>query len=237
MEIKSKVCKKCGIDKILTDYSPDKRASDGRQGRCRSCCTAAHKERYWKDPEKARAQKRNDRVVNPEKYKQYSKASRERNADKVAARKKEYYKKKRKDPVWQAEQAWKYAQKRQERLAYLREYSERNSESIVARARQWKIDNPERAAASARNSAAKRNKAISDGIDVETFAEWTSAQIKECYWCGVSCGEGFHVDHYVPLIRGGKHALDNLVISCAPCNLKKNAKDPIEFAKTLGRLF
>lgn len=44
-----------------------------------------------------------------------------------------------------------------------------------------------------------------------------------CRYCGVN-GKAFelHVDHVVPLARGGESTLDNLATACAPCNLGKS---------------
>ena len=39
----------------------------------------------------------------------------------------------------------------------------------------------------------------------------------------------YHVDHIVPLSKGGEHQEWNLVIACAPCNLAKGACDAAEF--------
>lgn len=59
-----------------------------------------------------------------------------------------------------------------------------------------------------------------------------------CYWCdkkiskvGDKC-----YDHYVPLAKGGKNTIDNLVVSCRSCNSKKHAKYPYVFANERGRL-
>lgn len=42
------------------------------------------------------------------------------------------------------------------------------------------------------------------------------------------CPSAFeHWDHYVPLSRGGRHEVGNVVPSCADCNLHKSAKLPI----------
>lgn len=38
-----------------------------------------------------------------------------------------------------------------------------------------------------------------------------------------------HVDHALPLARGGRNNFDNLVLSCMRCNLQKNNKTPQEF--------
>jgi len=59
---------------------------------------------------------------------------------------------------------------------------------------------------------------------------------KYCYWCNIKLDNNYHIDHYVPLSKGGEHTISNLVISCPSCNLRKNAKDPYEFALTKGRL-
>jgi 5-methylcytosine-specific restriction endonuclease McrA len=50
-----------------------------------------------------------------------------------------------------------------------------------------------------------------------------------CYLCGrlVPLGER-HVDHIMPLSKGGKHRPSNLAIACATCNRVKNAKLPEE---------
>ena len=42
-----------------------------------------------------------------------------------------------------------------------------------------------------------------------------------CAYCG---GPFEHVDHVIPVSRGGLHCLSNLRPACAPCNLSKGAK-------------
>jgi 5-methylcytosine-specific restriction endonuclease McrA len=44
-----------------------------------------------------------------------------------------------------------------------------------------------------------------------------------------------HVDHIVPLIKGGTNNPDNLQYTCDSCNLLKGSKDPIAFAQERGR--
>jgi 5-methylcytosine-specific restriction endonuclease McrA len=54
-----------------------------------------------------------------------------------------------------------------------------------------------------------------------------------CWWCGKEWGEKYHVDHRIPLSRGGTNYVNNLVIACEGCNLSKNNKMPWEW---IGRL-
>jgi 5-methylcytosine-specific restriction endonuclease McrA len=84
---------------------------------------------------------------------------------------------------------------------------------------------------------ARRRAQEAGGDSTAAVAAWVAAAPKVCHWCGIPCTAGYHVDHYVPLSKGGKHAVSNLVIACGPCNLRKNAKCPYEFARTFGRLF
>jgi hypothetical protein len=43
-----------------------------------------------------------------------------------------------------------------------------------------------------------------------------------CAYCGSE--EDLHVDHRIPLARGGSNSFDNLVTACGPCNLSKGPK-------------
>ncbi|WP_202495510.1 HNH endonuclease [Streptomyces sp. SID4982] len=59
---------------------------------------------------------------------------------------------------------------------------------------------------------------------------------RPCVYCGrLPHLVKIHVDHAIPLSRGGSDAWHNLVPACEPCNLKKHAKTPEEFLASLGR--
>lgn len=50
-----------------------------------------------------------------------------------------------------------------------------------------------------------------------------------CWWCGQFVGTSYHIDHRIPLARGGTNFPNNLCISCVKCNLSKGAKMPWEW--------
>ena len=86
-----------------------------------------------------------------------------------------------------------------------------------------------------KNSVYRRRAIMKKGdvksIDIQRLIE-SSAR---CYWCNNKLIEA-HIDHYIPLSKGGLHTLSNLVVSCPSCNHKKYSKDPIVFANENGRL-
>ena len=82
----------------------------------------------------------------------------------------------------------------------------------------------------------------------QVFHEDYTSQLKEvkslkaftCYWCGKKHDiKDLHLDHIIPLSKGGADTWGNIALSCKHCNLSKNNKLPEEFNKTLEqpRLF
>jgi len=118
---------------------------------------------------------------------------------------------------------------REEKIKYDKKYAKKNRSTKIKRAVEWQKNNKERRRDIVFNYDSKRRAFKSCGASLSEVRKWRNVQIKECYWCGVSCQENYHVDHYVPLSKGGKHEIKNLVISCPSCNLRKNAKMPDEW--------
>jgi hypothetical protein len=92
-----------------------------------------------------------------------------------------------------------------------------------ARTRAWHQLHPE-----ARRNARYRRRAVMRASDVSTrdLAALIADQ-RECAICCVRLSDEAHlptskqVDHIIPICVGGTHALDNLRIVCAHCNLTR----------------
>ncbi len=65
------------------------------------------------------------------------------------------------------------------------------------------------------------------------FHSFVLAQIKKqnffCFYCHEHVTNEYHVDHQVPLSKGGSNNTKNLVISCSTCNLVKSDKVDEDF--------
>jgi len=64
--------------------------------------------------------------------------------------------------------------------------------------------------------------------DVETWEDIKAYYNNCCSYCGEK-SSNLTVDHIVPISRGGKNALSNMVPACPHCNCSKNNKDLIDW--------
>ena len=98
---------------------------------------------------------------------------------------------------------------------------EANREAVLERQRRWRKANPEKRRAANAARRAREREAHIEHVDYQEIYQrdnWT------CQLCGVDLkdrpGE-IHVDHIVPLARGGLHYRANLWTTCQTCNLSK----------------
>jgi 5-methylcytosine-specific restriction endonuclease McrA len=101
--------------------------------------------------------------------------------------------------------------------------------------RVWKKANPERVRADA-NVRRARQLAAEGSHTANELKALFKAQKGKCAYCSQSIRKGYHVDHVIPLARGGSNWISNIAFACARCNTSKGATDPIVYAQRLGRL-
>lgn len=137
-----------------------------------------------------------------------------------------------------AKEASREAKRRKARDHYLanrerilergRKWREANRDKCMALQKAWRDRNQDRRRADKRvRKAAKR---------ITLVRELTRLQRGRCAYCRVRLGNEFHVDHVMPLKRGGPDRRSNLQLACVDCNQSKAARDPVEFARSIGRL-
>ena len=87
----------------------------------------------------------------------------------------------------------------------------------------------------------RRRRALKKGLSVEKVPKTTELLAKQGGMCASCKCKGsdvkWHMDHIIPLSKGGGHVKDNVQILCAPCNLKKGNMTPEKWALINGRFF
>lgn len=195
-----KTCTKCGAAKFPDEFSRDKTRKDGRFPQCKECTRSDNRARY---------------KANPEPWLAASKKWRAENAERDAEL---------------------HAKRHQERMASDPSYRERRRENQIA----WRRENPEKSRNLAREWQMKNPEKVwvmryeqrARILGLEPFVErFTRPDVIErygdaCFYCG---GEFYHLDHALPISRGGSHTLDNVRPACAPCNQTKSDRTPEEW--------
>jgi len=88
----------------------------------------------------------------------------------------------------------------------------------------------------AREWSRKRRGAIVARLPRGTIKKLGALQRWKCVACCCDIASKFHVDHIVPLARGGAHEPSNIQLLCPTCNVRKSAKHPIDFMQSKGYL-
>lgn len=128
----------------------------------------------------------------------------------------------------------RYSRESGHRRAYARGVYRSDPDAGREKARPYRADHPERRleAGDVRSERMKTN----PGYVPFARAEWDRVLNRHgnrCAYCGDS--GPMEMDHVVPISRGGRHALANIVPACPPCNRSKQARFLAEWRLELAR--
>jgi 5-methylcytosine-specific restriction endonuclease McrA len=199
-------------------FHRDSQKADGLNVSCKSCrCAVA----------------RRSRLQHPDNARESHKAYRQRNRDKTRAWKRADYARHKADRL--AIAAKYHAEHPKIRKKATSNYRNRHRDRTREASRRWLKANPDKHRATEHRRRARKLSAEGSHTPADVERQY-NAQRGKCYWCGKKVGKTYHVDHVIPLDRGGSNGPDNLVIACAPCNLSKNNKLPHEWNGANGKL-
>lgn len=229
-----KTCSNCHQEfpATLEYFYAHKHGKYGLQPVCKACAIERRRKHYAEHRDEVNERARKDRAEHPEKQREYQRKYAAEHRDEERERARKWYAEHRDKAI---ERARKYnAEHRDERNERARKWYAEHPDKVLESQRKWNAEHPEivKARQKVRNmrrrdkSGAPRSKAI---VDLYKRSKG------KCYYCGVDVGQNYHIDHVIPLTRGGTNDLSNLVIACPSCNLRKHDKLPHEFVEG-GRL-
>lgn len=198
----SRRCSRCRSIHPLTVifYRRDRSQSAGCRPDCREC---------------SKARGRRHRALNREQVKTKDRDYRRRNLERLREYRRHY----------------RMANQERQRL-WFREYHQKNRDIIIARVARWNREHAQRHRESSRLSAGRRH-ALKMGSKVGhvSFNRIVQRDQWRCWICQRRVTwRDLHLDHVIPLSRGGSHTEDNIRVTHAKCNLRKNRKLPEEMA-------
>lgn len=210
--MKTKICTKCSKRKRISLFYRNKLSADDLSSTCKRCSLARTK--VWKkaNPDKVRQHARDWAIRNPEKNREKSRIWARKNLNR--SRKK------------------------------ARDWSIANPERVKKNYKKWKKSNPDRlkliqARYEAKNPEAARERVRKRRALKKSSLGWLppfpegilfGQQAGLCLYCNADLEQsGWHMEHKIPLSRGGEHDWENVCLSCPSCNLTKNTKTSEEF--------
>jgi 5-methylcytosine-specific restriction endonuclease McrA len=198
----AKACTKCREVKLLDQYSVASKEKDGLKDCCKVCIAVDAKIYRAKTKDKAASYYKRSKLADPEKFlergRKYKAANREKIREGDA------------------------------------KYREDNKEKEVVRHRIYRENNPDLGRANVRKRRARR---AGNGVEVYTELQVLETYGTDCHICSGPVDlnnarrvghpgweTGLHIDHVIPISKGGQDSLANVRPSHGQCNLKKNAR-------------
>lgn len=186
-------------------------------------------DRYPEFREVIRESARRRYAANPEKGKKRTSAYYMANIA-ICKAKDAIYRAKNAERIRLRKAAYRAANKEKIRLYDAAKYAASRPTMLKAQAKR-RAKNPQRVSQSNHTRRAKKRNAVIGDLAVIARWEvkWRRKRKVACHWCGtIVSGRDGTLDHIIPLVPrgldGGSHSIENLCISCASCNAKKNTK-------------
>ena len=92
---------------------------------------------------------------------------------------------------------------------------------------QMRVENPSRYFSIKRHHNHLRRNRVREQADGTITPQVIEELLKiatHCGYCHNLLTENVTIDHVIPLIHGGKHSVENIVLCCELCNLSKGTK-------------
>lgn len=208
-----KTCKKCSSEKPLESFSKCVRSHDGLQSKCKFCANEDAKIYYAKNRDSVLKKHAENKDENNKKSREYK----DKNRDSLRLYSEQY---------------------RAENRDLLRrkqvEYASKNRYLVNASTAAWRKANPWRGRIY-RHNRSDRMASVGGTLSYGLSEKLLYLQRGKCACCKTKLVK-YHMDHIVPVSKGGANSDENIQLLCPPCNLRKHAKHPVDFMQQEGFL-
>lgn len=256
----SKRCKKCGIEKPLTEFYPHKKTRDKHRSACKLCAAIIQQKWDAANVERRRATSKKWNIVNAERARVRRKiwltANAERiatlqriwnqaNADRIRELARNRYnqnsekmrlKKRAKYNAnpdrYRAYSRKSYHANREKRLSSMQKWKRDNPEKAKAATKAWRLANPTKYKLADLHRRTRRLKAPgAKYLTTESLKARFDYYGSRCYICGAPATV---IEHVIPLARGGTSFPSSIRPACKSCNCRKSSKSLAEFIAYRG---
>jgi hypothetical protein len=230
-----KLCRRCGEMKLRDEFFRCKSRPDGLQYNCKSCCSELGKANYKGNEARYAEMHRQWYEANKDRRAEMSRAWYEANKERFAEYVKEWATANR-ERLQETQKAWYEANKEYAR-AYNKSWYEANKDRRDKRIKEWQTANPDKRRVYCHRYRARKLSAggacTADDLAAIRAAQTDKKGCLICWRCGKPIKGAPHLDHWIPLDKGGSDGPGNKHYMHAKCNLSKGAKLPAEIGRLL----
>lgn len=240
-----KTCTKCGKTKQLTEFYKSTEGKHGHHSQCKACFAIRRAKQYAATKEQVLVYNAKWVKENRDKNLASQARYREKHREKINAKTRQW-KRENKERCAATNALYRLQNKekcREYAIRYHKENPEKraawqaaNPEKRKAARSKWSAANPEACRIYIQNRRSRKLKSggnLSKGLAAKLF----ELQRGKCACgCKQQLGDGYHMDHIIPLALGGSNTDDNIQLLRAECNQKKGAKHPVDFMQSRGFL-
>jgi len=215
----TKRCTRCGVDKHLSEFTPDPRYRFGVSSLCR-VCKAAYKRARRKDPRFADTIQRERKQCNEHRRTDEARAMGRKRANERYHTDPEY---RERVKAWSRQRGPENERRRRERYHADPEYRQHLRKTGNKANSKYRQTQHGRASNKANWRRWRASKVAAEGS--HTTAEWESLCAQYNHRC-LACGQKRPLceDHIVPLVKGGTDDISNIQPLCRPCNSAKGTQ-------------
>lgn len=246
INVDGKKCRMCGEFKLLSEFGKRKDSNDGHRHDCKECDKKRSKEYREKNREKVLEKSKLRYKENREYYLQQFQEYHKNNAEEIKKRKKSHYKENKEYIREKIKE--NYKENKERYLEYAKQYRTENKEKVNHNNREYYMLNKEKVKKQRKEwyySENGREKHFQYNLKRRSYKNhvrfygvkrknildrdsWT------CQHCGIKVHDRYtgdwntpdkaHIDHIIPISKGGNSEPSNLQVLCRTCNLSKQDK-------------